>query len=77
MNGEDEAIELYLKIWFKPLEAIVTENYSVAEKFLDEVDASCVYVNASTRFTDGGVLVLVQRSVLAQITSSERGHNGN
>jgi len=35
-------------------EAIITENYSAAEKFLDSVDAACVYVNASTRFTDGG-----------------------
>ena len=35
-------------------EAIITENYSAAEKFLDAVDAACVYVNASTRFTDGG-----------------------
>jgi glutamate-5-semialdehyde dehydrogenase len=35
-------------------EAIVTEDYSSAMKFLDEVDAACVYVNASTRFTDGG-----------------------
>jgi glutamate-5-semialdehyde dehydrogenase len=34
-------------------EAIVTEDYSAAMKFLDEVDAACVYVNASTRFTDG------------------------
>ena len=34
-------------------ETIVTENYSNAEKFLNEVDAACVYVNASTRFTDG------------------------
>jgi glutamate-5-semialdehyde dehydrogenase len=36
-------------------EAIVTENYSVAEKFLNEVDAAAVYLNASTRFTDGAV----------------------
>jgi glutamate-5-semialdehyde dehydrogenase len=35
-------------------EAIVTENYSIAEKFLNSVDAAAVYVNASTRFTDGG-----------------------
>ncbi len=35
-------------------EAIVTENYSTAEYFLDAVDAAAVYVNASTRFTDGG-----------------------
>jgi len=35
-------------------EAIITENYSASEKFLESVDAACVYVNASTRFTDGG-----------------------
>jgi len=35
-------------------EAIVTENYTVAEKFLNSIDAAAVYVNASTRFTDGG-----------------------
>ena len=33
--------------------SIITENYTNAEKFLDEVDAAAVYVNASTRFTDG------------------------
>ena len=35
-------------------EAIVTRDYAAAEKFLNEVDAAAVYVNASTRFTDGG-----------------------
>ena len=35
-------------------EAIVTEDYTNARRFLDEVDAACVYVNASTRFSDGG-----------------------
>jgi glutamate-5-semialdehyde dehydrogenase len=35
-------------------EAIITEEYGAAMRFLDEVDAACVYVNASTRFTDGG-----------------------
>lgn len=34
-------------------EAIITENYSNAQRFLNEVDAAAVYVNASTRFTDG------------------------
>ncbi len=34
-------------------ESIITESYSRAEKFLQEVQAACVYVNASTRFTDG------------------------
>jgi len=35
-------------------EAIVTENYTKARRFLEAVDAAAVYVNASTRFTDGG-----------------------
>ncbi len=35
-------------------EAIVTEDYTAGMRFLNEVDAACVYVNASTRFTDGG-----------------------
>lgn len=34
-------------------EAIVTEDYGAAMRFLNEVDAACVYINASTRFTDG------------------------
>ena len=35
-------------------EAIVTRDYANAQRFLDEIDAAAVYVNASTRFTDGG-----------------------
>jgi glutamate-5-semialdehyde dehydrogenase len=38
----------------KHSEAIVTEDYSAAMTFLDQVDAAAVYVNASTQFTDGG-----------------------
>ena len=37
----------------KHSEAIVTENYAASQKFLNEIDAAAVYVNASTRFTDG------------------------
>lgn len=36
-------------------DSILTENYAVAEEFLNKIDSSAVYVNASTRFTDGGV----------------------
>ncbi len=35
-------------------EAIITKDYANAQRFLDEIDAAAVYVNASTRFTDGG-----------------------
>ncbi len=51
----EEAIGHINKYGSSHSEAIVTENYSNAEDFLNLVDASCVYVNASTRFTDGGV----------------------
>ncbi len=54
VSGPEEAIEHIRRHGSGHSEAIVTENYSVAEKFLEEVDAACVYVNASTRFTDGG-----------------------
>ncbi|MDD2589040.1 MAG: gamma-glutamyl-phosphate reductase, partial [Atopobiaceae bacterium] len=39
-------------------EAIVTESYEASERFLADVDAAVVYVNASTRFTDGGMFGL-------------------
>jgi len=39
-------------------ECIVTEDYTSAQRFLDEVDAAAVYINASTRFTDGGMFGL-------------------
>ena len=39
-------------------EAIITEDPATAAQFLNEVDAAAVYVNASTRFTDGGQLGL-------------------
>ena len=50
----DEAIEHIRKYSTGHSECIVTENYTNAQQFLDEVDAAAVYVNASTRFTDGG-----------------------
>ena len=49
----DEAISHINKYNTKHSEAIITRDEANAEKFLNEVDAACVYVNASTRFTDG------------------------
>lgn len=49
----DEAIEHINKYSTRHSESIITSNYENAQKFLNEIDSSCVYVNASTRFTDG------------------------
>lgn len=49
----DEAITHINRYNTKHSEAIITQNYDNAQKFLNEVDAAAVYVNASTRFTDG------------------------
>lgn len=53
VDSVEEAIAHINKYNTKHSECIVTENVQTAEKFLNEVDAACVYVNVSTRFTDG------------------------
>ena len=53
VTSVDEAIEHINRYNTGHSEAIVTKDYANARKFLDEVDAAAVYVNASTRFTDG------------------------
>lgn len=50
----EEAINHINHYSTKHSESIITKDYQNAQKFLNEVDSSCVYVNASTRFTDGG-----------------------
>jgi len=50
----NEAIEHVKRYSTGHSEAIITESYSNARKFVESVDAAAVYVNASTRFTDGG-----------------------
>ena len=50
----DEAIEFINRHGTGHSESIITKNYFKAQHFLDQVDAAAVYVNASTRFTDGG-----------------------
>ncbi|PKQ19789.1 MAG: glutamate-5-semialdehyde dehydrogenase [Actinobacteria bacterium HGW-Actinobacteria-6] len=53
VTGLDEAISHINTYGTKHSEAIVTEDYASALRFLNEIDAAAVYVNASTRFTDG------------------------
>jgi glutamate-5-semialdehyde dehydrogenase len=54
VDSLDEALAHIEKFGSGHSEAIITEDYQGAMRFLNEVDAACVYVNASTRFTDGG-----------------------
>jgi glutamate-5-semialdehyde dehydrogenase len=54
VDSLDEALEHIARYGSGHSEAIVTEDYTAAMRFLNEVDAAAVYVNASTRFTDGG-----------------------
>ncbi len=54
VDSIDEALEHIETYGSGHSEAIITEDYSAAMRFLDEVDAAAVYVNASTQFTDGG-----------------------
>jgi len=54
VDGVEDAISHIARYGSQHSEAIITENYNTAEQFLNEVDAACVYLNASTQFTDGG-----------------------
>lgn len=54
VSGIDEALAHIAKYSTRHSEAIITRDYAAAEKFVRVVDAAAVYVNASTRFTDGG-----------------------
>ena len=54
VDSLDEALEHIERYGSGHSEAIITENKVTASRFLNEVDAACVYANASTRFTDGG-----------------------
>ena len=58
VQNVDEAIAHISKYGSGHSESILSENYTAVNKFLDAVDAACVYANASTRFTDGGAFGL-------------------
>lgn len=58
VSGVEEAIDHITRYGSGHTEAICTDSHSRAERWLNEVDASCVMVNASTRFNDGGELGL-------------------
>ncbi|WP_137598130.1 glutamate-5-semialdehyde dehydrogenase [Paucilactobacillus kaifaensis] len=53
VDSVDEAIKHINHYNTKHSEAIITDNYENSQRFLQQIDAACVYVNASTRFTDG------------------------
>ncbi len=58
VSNIDEAIKFIQKYSSKHSEAILTENKKKADKFLREIDSAVVYVNASTRFSDGAIFGL-------------------
>ncbi len=58
VGGVEEAIDHINRYGTRHSECIVTQDYAAAELFLAKVDAAAVYVNASTRFTDGGMFGL-------------------
>jgi glutamate-5-semialdehyde dehydrogenase len=54
VDSLDEALDHIYQHGTQHSDAIISENYSHAMRFVNEVDSAVVYVNASTRFTDGG-----------------------
>lgn len=54
VDGVEGAISHIVRFGSGHSESIITENITTAERFLDAIDSAAVYVNASTRFTDGG-----------------------
>ena len=76
VDSMDEALEHIEQYGSGHSEAIVTEDYSSAMRFLDDVDAAVVLVNASTRFTDGGQLGLGAEVAISTNKMHARGPMG-
>ncbi len=58
VDGYNEAVTHISQYSSKHSEAIITTNQTLGERFINEIDAAAVYINASTRFTDGGAFGL-------------------
>lgn len=58
VSGADEALQHIQQYSSRHSEAIISQDNVISERFINEVDAAAVYINASTRFTDGGVFGL-------------------
>lgn len=76
VDSLDEALEHIERYGSGHSEAIITENHSKAMKFLDDVDAAAVLVNASTRFTDGSQLGLGAEVAISTNKMHARGPMG-
>ncbi|OCX53518.1 glutamate-5-semialdehyde dehydrogenase [Mucilaginibacter sp. PPCGB 2223] len=58
VGGYEDAVEHITRYSSKHSEAIITRNKELGQRFMNEIDAAAVYINASTRFTDGGMFGL-------------------
>ncbi|MFA6177718.1 MAG: glutamate-5-semialdehyde dehydrogenase [Candidatus Paceibacterota bacterium] len=76
VSNVDEAIQHINKYSSKHSEAILSESKQNCQKFLDEVDAAVVYVNASTRFSDGAIFGLGSEIGIATSKLHARGPMG-
>jgi len=76
VKNVDEAIDHIAKYGSGHSESILSENYTVVNKFLDYVDAACVYANSSTRFTDGGAFGLAAEVGISTNKLHSRGPMG-
>ncbi len=70
VDSLDEALEHIDRYGSGHSEAVIAEDKNVIGRFLNEVDAACVYANASTRFTDGAQFGLAPRSASAHRSST-------
>lgn len=76
VNDLEEAIQHIEQYGTGHSEAIITENMNNAQRFIDQINACAIYVNASTRFTDGGVFGLGSEVAISTQKMPPRGPMG-